>query len=109
MPVSSGFSDAFLRGLVFSRTEFITLRQPPYTVAENEVNAYFARLAHEAGTEWQRDDYETDQILNKGMKRRLFAEPWLSVRRFFVGLLTFWYQMTSLPTSLVTGGVALIA
>jgi 4-amino-4-deoxy-L-arabinose transferase-like glycosyltransferase len=109
VPVSSGFSDAFLRGLIFSRTEFITLRQPPYTVAENEVNAYFARLAHEAGTEWQRDDYETDQILNKEMKRRLFAEPWLSVRRFFVGIFTFWYQMTSLPTSLVAGGVALIS
>lgn len=109
VPVSSGFSDAFLRGLIFSRTEFITLREPPYTVAENETNAYFARLAHEAGTEWQRDDYETDQILNKEMKRRLFAEPWLSVRRFFVGIFTFWYEMTSLPTSLFAGGMALIA
>ena len=78
-------------------------------MAENETNAYFARLAHDAGTEWQRDDYETDQILNKEMKRRLFAEPWLSVRRFFVGLFTFWYEMTSLPTSLFAGGMALVA
>ncbi|MEO7360829.1 MAG: glycosyltransferase family 39 protein [Gemmatimonadaceae bacterium] len=109
VPVSSGFSDAFLRGLIFSRTEFITLRQPPYEVAENEVNAYFARLAHDAGTEWQRDDYETDQILNQEMKRRLFAEPWLNVRRFFVGIFTFWYEMTSLSTSLFAGGMALIA
>jgi 4-amino-4-deoxy-L-arabinose transferase-like glycosyltransferase len=109
VPVSSGFSDAFLRGLIFSRTEFITLRQPPYEVAENETNAYFTRLAREAGTEWQRDDYETDQILNKEMKRRLVAEPWLNVRRFFVGLFTFWYEMTSLPTSLFAGGLALIA
>ena len=109
VPVSSGFSDAFLRGLIFSRTEFITLREPPYEVAENETNAYFARLAHEAGTEWQRDDYETDQILNREMKRRLLAEPRLNVRRFFVGLFTFWYEMTSLATSLFAGGLAVIA
>ena len=43
------------------------------------------------------------------MKRRLVAEPWLNVRRFVVGLATFWYQMTSLPTSLVAGGLALLA
>lgn len=109
VPVSSGFSDAFLRGLIFSRTEFITLRESPYEVAENETNEYFKRLAREAGTEWQRDDWETDQLLNREMKRRLFAEPWLSVRRFFVGLFTFWYQMTSLRTSLVAGGMAVVA
>jgi 4-amino-4-deoxy-L-arabinose transferase-like glycosyltransferase len=109
VPVSSGFSDAFLRGLIFSRTEFITLQKPPYTDAENESNAYFERLAREAGTEWQREDWETDQILNREMKRRLVAEPWLSVRRFFVGLVTFWYQMTSLATSAVVGGLALVA
>jgi len=109
VPVSSGFSDAFLRGLIFSRTEFITLREPPYTVAENESNAYFFRLAREAGTEWEKEDWETDQILNKEMKRRLVAEPGLSARRFFVGLATFWYQMTSRATSAVVGGLALVA
>ena len=69
MLVSSGTSDAFLRGLIFSRWEFITLQEPPYTVAENESNAYFERLAAEAGTVWERDDYETDQILNEEAKR----------------------------------------
>ncbi len=109
VPVSTGFSDAFLRGLIFSRTEFITLRLPPYTDAENESVAYFQRLAREAGTEWEKEDWETDQILNKEMKRRLIAEPGLSVRRFFVGLATFWYQMTSRATSAVVGGLALVA
>lgn len=109
VPVSSGLSDAFLRGLIFSRTEFITLQKPPYTDAENESNAYFRDLSRAAGTEWQRDDWETDQILNKEMKRRFVAEPWLNVRRFFVGLFTFWYQMTSLATSTVAGGFALVA
>jgi 4-amino-4-deoxy-L-arabinose transferase-like glycosyltransferase len=109
VPVSTGFSDAFLRGLIFSRTEFITLQKAPYTHAENESNIYFRRLAREAGTVWEKDDWETDQILNREMKRRLVAEPWLNVRRFFVGLVTFWYQMTSLATSAVVGGLALVA
>jgi len=108
VPISSGLSDAYLRGLIFSRTEFITLREPPYEVAENESNAYFARLGREAGPGLH-DDWEWDQIMNREMKRRFFAEPALNVRRFFVGIFTFWYQMTSLPTSLVAGGLAAIA
>jgi 4-amino-4-deoxy-L-arabinose transferase-like glycosyltransferase len=109
VPVSTGFSDAFLRGLIFSRTEFITLRQPPYVDAENQTNAYFRELCAQAGTEWEKNDWETDQILNREMKRRLFAEPGLMVRRFFVGIFTFWYEMTSLPNSLLAGGLALVA
>jgi 4-amino-4-deoxy-L-arabinose transferase-like glycosyltransferase len=109
VPVSTGFSDAFLRGFIFSRTEFITLRLPPYEFAENEVNAYFQRLCQEAGTAWEKEDWETDQVLNREMKRRFFAEPALVVRKFFVGLFTFWYEMTSLATSLVAGGSALVA
>lgn len=101
VPVSSGTSDAFLRGTIFSRTEFITLQEPPYTVAENESNAYFQRLAREAGTEWERDDYETDQILNEEAKRVIREEPLSVVRKTVVGLFTFWYQLTSLPNSLL--------
>lgn len=101
VPVSSGTSDAFLRGLIFSRTEFATLQEPPYTVAENESNAYFTRLAREAGTVWERDDYETDQILNEEAKRVLREEPASVVRKSVVGLFTFWYQLTSAKNSLL--------
>ena len=68
--VSSGTSDAFLRGMIFSRTQYITLQKPPFTDAENASNAYFKGLASQAGTVWERDDYETDQILNREAKRR---------------------------------------
>ena len=101
VPVSSGTSDAFLRGLIFSRTEFVTLQEPPYTDAENESNAYFRRLATEAGTVWERDDYETDQILNEEAKRVLREEPGSVVRKTAVGLFTFWYQLTSAKNSLL--------
>jgi hypothetical protein len=101
VPVSSGTSDAFLRGLIFSRTEFVTLQDPPYTDAENESNAYFRRLAEEAGTVWERDDYETDQILNEEAKRVLREEPGSVVRKTVVGLFSFWYQLTSAANSLL--------
>ena len=107
VPLSSGTSDAFLRGFIFSRTEFITLQQPPYTDAENESVAYFRALAAAKGTEWEKDDYETDQILNAEAKRRLVHEPLGVARKTVVGLFTFWYQLTSLKNSLVALVLAL--
>ena len=99
--VSTGTSDAFLRGFIFSRTEFITLQKPPFTDAENESNTYFKALARAAGTEWQKNDYETDKILNREAKRRLLAQPAQVVRKSVIGLFTFWYELTSLKNSLL--------
>jgi 4-amino-4-deoxy-L-arabinose transferase-like glycosyltransferase len=107
--VSSGTSDAFLRGFIFSRWEYITLEKPPYTFAEQQSNEYFQRLAREAGTVWERDDYETDQILNKEAKRRLVHEPAQVARKTAVGLFTFWYQLTSAKNSLLVLVCAIFA
>ncbi|MDQ6673842.1 MAG: hypothetical protein M3069_24390, partial [Chloroflexota bacterium] len=71
--------------------------------------ALFASLAHAAGTEWQKDDYETDQILNRAAIQKLVSEPGEFVRKFGVGLLAFWYEMTSLMNSVVAGGLAVVA
>ena len=101
VPISTGTSDAFLRGVIFSRLDFATLREPPYTVAENESNAYFERLGREAGTVWGADDWSDDQILNDEMQRVIREEPEEVVRKSFVGLFTFWYQLTSLKNSLL--------
>jgi 4-amino-4-deoxy-L-arabinose transferase-like glycosyltransferase len=101
VPVSSGTSDAFLRGFIFSETKYITLSKPPYTDAENASNAYFRRLAADAGTVWEADDFETDQILNKEAKRRLIHEPGAVARKTVVGLFTFWYQLTSFKNSVL--------
>jgi hypothetical protein len=105
--VSTGFNDAFLRGYIFSQKDYALLRLPPYTYAENASNAWFEQLARDAGTEWQRDDYETEQILGREVKRKLAAEPGEFVRKFIVGLFAFWYEMTSLANSIVTGVCAL--
>jgi len=106
--ISSGFSDAFLRGYVFSELDYALLRRPPYTDAENASNAWFRAIARNAGTEWQRDDYETEQVLKEAAKAKLRAEPMEFVRKFTVGLFTFWYQMTSRINSIITGGLGLI-
>jgi len=107
VPVSTGLSDAFLRGVVFSRLEFATLRKPPYTDAEQEVNAKFIRLCSAEGTVWEKDPVLTEKILNKEMKAHLLAEPGDVIRKSIVGVFTFWYEMTSLKTSLVAGLMAL--
>ena len=109
VPISTGFSDAFLRGYVFSKTEYITLRQPPYTDGENESNAMFRQICAAEGAVWEQDDYQTDKILNRAAKARFLASPLAFVRKTVVGLFTFWYEMTSLKTSLAAGTMALAA
>jgi 4-amino-4-deoxy-L-arabinose transferase-like glycosyltransferase len=107
--ITSGTSDAFLRGLIFTRTPYITLEKPPYTDAENASNAYFESLATKAGTEWQKDDFQTDKILNAEAKRILIHDPGGVARKTFIGLFTFWYELTTLKNSLLAGVLAVAA
>jgi len=99
--ISSGTSDAFLRGFIFTEAPNITLQKPPYTDAENASNAYFKSLAAAAGTTWEANDYQTDQILNKEAKRRLVHEPGAVVRKSVIGLFTFWYELTTFKNSAI--------
>jgi hypothetical protein len=105
--ISTGFNDAFLRGYIFSKADYALLRQSPYIGAENESNAWFRSLALAAGTEWERDDYETEQILGRAVRQKLADEPSEFVRKFVVGLFAFWYEMTSRTNSLMVGMLAL--
>jgi 4-amino-4-deoxy-L-arabinose transferase-like glycosyltransferase len=105
--VTTGFGDAFLRGYIFSKPEYATLRLPPYTYAENESNASFQAICEEQGTVWQRNDVESERILMRASKEKLLADPAAFVRKFVVQLFTFWYEMTSLTNSLIAGGTAL--
>lgn len=107
VPVSTGLPDAFLRGLVFTKTEYITLQQPPYTGAEQEVNKWFGELLAAEGKVWEQDHLVDEAVLKKEMKRRLQAEPLAAVKKGFIGIFTFWYEMTSLKTSLAAGLMAL--
>jgi 4-amino-4-deoxy-L-arabinose transferase-like glycosyltransferase len=106
--VTTGVNDAFLRGLIFSKSDYALLRRPPYTDAENESNAWFRSLAAAEGTVWERDDLETEQILGREVRRQIRDAPDKVIRKIIVGLFTFWYEMTSRINSIITGACALI-
>lgn len=107
--ISSGLSDAILRSYIFSKWEFALLQKPPYTDAENESNALLNKLCRDAGTECSRNDWETDQILNRAAKEKVKGDPVAYLGKSMVGLFTFWYQLTSLKNSLIVGLLAVVA
>jgi len=107
--LTPGTPDAFLRGYIFTRLEFATLQQPPYTVAENESNALFRRIAHDNGVEWEADETVDDENNRKVMKQWIVERPLDTLRKCVVGLFTFWYVMTSFETSLVPLLLAIVS
>jgi 4-amino-4-deoxy-L-arabinose transferase-like glycosyltransferase len=107
--LTPGASDSFLRGYVFTRWEFATLQKPPYTDAENEVNNWFRQIARDAGTVWEHDEVVDEENNARVAKRLIATQPLDTARKIFVGLFTFWYEMTSLRNSLIPGSLALIA
>ena len=106
--ITTGVGDAFLRGYIFSQPDYALLRRPPYTDAENESNALFRSICEREGTVWQRNDVESDRILSRASRAKFFSDPADFVRKVVVQLFTFWYEMTSLANSLVTGLLAVV-
>jgi 4-amino-4-deoxy-L-arabinose transferase-like glycosyltransferase len=105
--LTPGTADSFLRGYIFTRLEFATFQRSPYIYAEMESNAWFQRIAEEAGTTWEQDEI-VDEANNKAvMKRMIREQPLDTARKFVVGLFTFWYQMTTLFNSMIPLGLAI--
>ena len=107
--LTPGASDSFLRGYIFTRSEFATLQKPPYTDAENESNKWFRQIARDAGTEWEKDEVVDEDNNARVAKHLIATQPLDTARKIFVGLFTFWYEMTSLRNSLIPGALALAA
>ncbi len=106
--LTPGASDSFLRGYIFTRWEFATLQRPPYTDAENESNEWFRKIARDAGTEWDLDEVVDEKNNALVVKHLIATQPLDTARKVFVGLFTFWYQMTGLRNSLIPGTLAVV-
>jgi len=106
--LTPGASDSFLRGYVFTRWEFATLQKPPYTDAENEVNAWFRKIAQDAGTVWEADEVVDEANNARVAKQLIVTRPLDTARKVLVGLFTFWYEMTSLKNSLIPASLAIV-
>ena len=79
-----------------------------YVDAENEVNNWFRKIARDAGTEWDKDEVVDEENNARVAKHLIMTQPLDTARKIFVGLFTFWYEMTSLRNSLIPGSLALI-
>ena len=108
VPLTPGASDSFLRGYIFTRWEYATLQKPPYTDAENESNEWFRKIARDAGTVWDQDEVVDERNNARVVKHLILTQPLDTARKIFVGLFTFWYQMTSLRNSLIPGSLAIV-
>lgn len=108
VPFTPGTPDAFIRGYIFTRVEFATLQRPPFIDAENESNELFRRIARENGTTWELDEVVDDDNNRRYMNQYIKDHPFLTIRKFLVGLFTFWYEMTSFKNSLVPFVLAIV-
>jgi len=107
--ISTNAGGEFLRGYVFAQPKYFLLQQRPYVDGELEANQMEIDLFAAQGLVWEKDEAETERVLNKAAKEKFLAEPGAFVRKFFIQIFTFWYELTSRTNSAVVGGMALVA
>ncbi|HYQ03504.1 MAG TPA: glycosyltransferase family 39 protein [Polyangiaceae bacterium] len=105
--ISTNAGGEFLRGYVFAQPKYYLLQKRPYVDGENEANQMEIDLFKSQNLVWERDEPETERVLSKAAKEKLVSDPLALVPKTFIGLFTFWYELTSAKNSLVVGGAAL--
>jgi 4-amino-4-deoxy-L-arabinose transferase-like glycosyltransferase len=109
VPISVNAGGEFLRGYVFAQPKYYLLQQRPYVEGENEANQMEIDLFKSHGLVWERDEAETERVVSKAAKEKLHSDPAGFLRKFAIGVFTFWYELTNRKNSLVIGGLALVS
>ena len=107
--ISVNAGGEFLRGYVFAQPKYYLLQQRPYVEGELEANQMEIDLFKAQGLVWERDEAETERVVSKAAKEKLHGDPAGFVRKFFIGVFTFWYELTNRSNSLAIGSVALVS
>jgi 4-amino-4-deoxy-L-arabinose transferase-like glycosyltransferase len=105
--ISTNAGGEFLRGYVFAQPKYYLLQQRPYVEGELEANQMEIDLFAAQGLVWEREEAETERVLSKAAKEKLVAEPGAFLRKCFIGMFTFWYELTNRPNSALVGSLAL--
>ena len=109
VPVSTNAGGEFLRSFIYMKPQYALLRQRAYVEGEIEANQMEIELFRRQGLEWERDEAETEAVLNAGAKDKLLHAPGATLQKTGVGLFTFWYLLNSKLTSLVVLALTLAA
>lgn len=109
VPISVNAGGEFLRGYVFAQPKYYLLQQRPYVEGENEANQMEIDLFKSQGLVWERDEAETERVVSKAAKEKLRSDPAGFVRKFAIGVFSFWYELTNRKNSLVIGGLAALS
>jgi 4-amino-4-deoxy-L-arabinose transferase-like glycosyltransferase len=105
--VSGNGSGEFLRGYVFAQPRYFLLRDPPYSVGEEEANEMQRKLFRDQGLVWERNEAETERVQSAAMRQKLIASPVAFVKKVAIAAFMFWYVVTTRANSLLVGGLAL--
>ncbi len=107
--ISTNAGGEFLRGYVFAQPKYFLLEKRPYVDGEAEANQMEIDLFKSMGLVWEREEAETERVLSKAANLKLKSDPVAFVRKAFIGLFAFWYELTNRLNSALVGGLAVVA
>lgn len=105
--ISTNSGGEFLRGYIYAEPDYFLLRKGATTDAEARANTMEIDLFAAQGKVWQRDEKETEAILNHEAKAKLLAEPGAFIKKMFVNFFMYWYVATTKLNSLIVAALSL--
>jgi len=100
--ISTGYQATPPARYIFSKPQYITCASRPTPTPKTSRTRTSARLCQAQGAVWEQDDWDR-QDPEPSAKERLLADPADLSAEVYVGLFTFWYEITTRMNSLASG------